>query len=100
MDNLENKIDEVKFEDYVMQYDDFRKEFTPLILGEMEERGYMLEVCVLGLSQIIEAMIDMYVTDEKVNKNIKKECINVIENGLKNAKKMESEVKESSEPEE
>lgn len=100
MDNLENKIDEVKFEDYVMQYDDFRKEFTPLILEEMEKRGYMLEVCVLGLSQIIEVMIDMYVTDEKVNKEIKKECVNVIKNGLKNAKKINSDIKESSESEE
>lgn len=100
MDNLENKIDEVKFEDYIAQYDDFRKDFTPMILKEMEERGYMLEVCVLGLSQIVEAMIDMYVTDEKVNNEIKKECIRVIQNGLKNAKVMNSDIKESSESEE
>lgn len=100
MNNLENKIDEVKFEDYISQYDDFRKDFTPKILQEMEKREYMLEVCVLGLSQIIEAMINMYIPEEETNQYLKDECTRIIQSELKQAEEMNSEIKEFSEPEE
>lgn len=97
MDNIDNKIDEIKFEDYVLQYDDFRTEFTPMILKEMEKREYMLEVCVFGLSQIVEAMINMYVSEEKTNQYLKDECTHIIQSELKKSDEIKSEIKESSE---
>ena len=100
MDNLENKVDEVTFEEYMLQYKDFSKDFVPKMLNEMENRGYMLEVCVLGLSQVIEVMIDMYIEDKEINRNTKEQCIQVIKNGLTNIDEIKSEIKEFSELEE
>ena len=87
MKQLKNNMEEVSYEDFVKQIDDFKNNYVPKMLQDFEDKGYYVDTCAYVLSATVGALLR--VADDSL---LKRECINSIEEETKNIPEMESEI--------
>jgi hypothetical protein len=85
MKQLKDNMEEVTYEDFVKQIDDFKNNYVPKMLQDFEDKGYYVDTCAYVLSATVGALLR--VADDGL---LKKECIKSIEEETKDIKEMES----------
>ena len=85
MKQLKDNMEEVTYEDFVKQIDDFKNNYVPKMLQDFEDKGYYVDTCAYVLSATVGALLR--VADDGL---LKKECIKSIEEETKDIKEMNS----------
>lgn len=87
MKQLRDNIEEVTYEDFIKQIDDFKNNYVPKMLQDFEDKGYYVDTCAYVLSATVGALLK--VADDEL---LKKECIKSIEEETKDIKEMKSKI--------
>ena len=87
MKQLKDNIEEVTYEDFIKQIDDFKNNYVPKMLQDFEDKGYYVDTCAYVLSATVGALLK--VADDEL---LKKECIKSIEEETKDIKEMKSKI--------